>query len=816
MNYRNCRFGIVTIVVGALFLAGTSLYAHQPHDKIMAAAISPDFGQDGIGFASAAGGRPPHDQQLLRTDNGGLLLKRVVNGLDLQQDITYFAVSPDFTVDGTVFATTSRSGVYLSQDKGLSWRRTSADPSNLDLDAAACSIDADSQLVLLVAGRKGGLYRSADLGSTWTTVIGGATLLESIAFSPEFGQDGEVIVGDGSGSLLLSTDRGISWIATSTLPGAGAVLTGVLAPGFSAGGDAFFGTESGGLFRTTDGGVSYSPINACLPGQPVTALALSPEYATDSVVFLGTNLDGVYKSTDKGGCFTRFNAGLTLSDNVDVHFETILVSDNFAQDQTVLLGMYEGLMRSTDGGESWFPAEVIPQSTILGFDLSPAFPQDNTFAVARYGSGASITRNAAALWAPANLGILNPYMYDIAFSSNFDIDKTLFSVHASHALRSTDRAVNWDLSAKLEVGSFPNIIAVSPTFATDATVFSGSRADGLFRSTNGGVDWSRVFFDSDRRFDSLAISPQFVVDGTVFASRDTRGVVRSQDGGDTWEIVNDGLPLDRDRGPLLSISPEFATDQTIVAGTLQGLYQSLDGGDSWSLVQITDLASDAPIETVAISPAFGTDSIILASPRGKGLYRSTNGGASWAEVGGELIVSNYQIQTLRFSSGFATDGTVFAISDANIFRSDDGGITFSAVDLGLIRHENTKPKQQWNVWEGSWQELSFSQASANSIHFAADPGSAAVFYFNGTGVRWLGAKVPQLGIAEVFIDGVSQGTVDQYAANALPRRGMFLITDLEDGFHQLKVVATDQKNPNSTGFGLVVDAFEVLLPAERP
>src|SRR5258708_11520343 len=42
------------------------------------------------------------------------------------------------------------------------------------------------------------------------------------------------------------------------------------------------------------------------------------------------------------------------------------------------------------------------------------------------------------------------------------------------------------------------------------------------------------------------------------------------------------------------------------------------------------------------------------------------------------------------------------------------------------------------------------------------PAAKVTLSFKGTGVRWIGARGPQLGKAEVFLDGVSQGIVDAY------------------------------------------------------
>ena len=78
------------------------------------------------------------------------------------------------------------------------------------------------------------------------------------------------------------------------------------------------------------------------------ALAVSPAYDADRTVFAGIAAGGLLRSTD-GGDTWRQVADLSDADSV----RAIWLSDGYAVDRTLLVGLSGSVFRSTDGGESW-------------------------------------------------------------------------------------------------------------------------------------------------------------------------------------------------------------------------------------------------------------------------------------------------------------------------------------------------------------------------------------------------------------------------------------------------------------------------------
>ncbi len=116
------------------------------------------------------------------------------------------------------------------------------------------------------------------------------------------------------------------------------------------------------------------------------------------------------------------------------------------------------------------------------------------------------------------------------------------------------------------------------------------------------------------------------------------------------------------------------------------------------------------------------------------------------------------------------------------------------------------------MYGGSWTY--FYDASygfyANDETFSNIPGNCAEYIFTGTGVKWIGAKSSNLGIAEVYIDGVKQAEIDQYAPTLQENLVLYSKEDLSTGKHTIKIVVTNRKNPDATDNHTTLDAFEYI------
>jgi photosystem II stability/assembly factor-like uncharacterized protein len=80
----------------------------------------------------------------------------------------------------------------------------------------------------------------------------------------------------------------------------------------------------------------------------------------------------------------------------------------------------------------------------------------------------------------------------------------------------------------------------------------------------------------------------------------------------------------------LALSPGYASDRTLFAGTYSGVFKSSDGGASWSAVNMG--LTDWDIRALALSPAYAIDHTLFAGTFGRGVFKSTDGGTDWSAM----------------------------------------------------------------------------------------------------------------------------------------------------------------------------------------
>ncbi|MCC6178420.1 MAG: hypothetical protein IT305_24205 [Chloroflexi bacterium] len=224
--------------------------------------------------------------------------------------------------------------------------------------------------------------------------------------------------------------------------------------------------------------------------------------------------------------------------------------------------------------------------------------------------------------------------------------------------RSTDGGRSWAPASSEGTVPLGEVIARSPTFEHDRTLFLGGR-DGLYRSDDGGSRWRRILTGGP--IHAVALSPRFSDDGLLFAGTAEDGILRSDDRGETWSGANAGVV---DLAVLaLALSPTFPRDRIGFAGTGSSLLRTRNGGQSWREVELG--VDEAAIQTIALSPRFSDDRIALAGTESHGLLRSGDGGTTWETV---ADVPGVGVTAIAWSErGLA------AATDAGIFVSDDGG-----------------------------------------------------------------------------------------------------------------------------------------------
>ncbi len=239
--------------------------------------------------------------------------------------------------------------------------------------------------------------------------------------------------------------------------------------------------------------------------------------------------------------------------------------------------------------------------------------------------------------------------------------------------------------------SDPNIVYVGTGSSKIRSNVSIGR--GMYKSTDAGKTWTWSGLRDTGQIATVRIhptNPDIVYAATLgdpFVPNADRGVYRSKDGGKNWTKV---LYLSDALGAAdLEIQPGnpnvlFACmwhgerkPWTIISGAREGgIYKSTDGGDTWNKLAgglPNDLFGRANVAISASKPN-RIYALIEAKP-GAGLYRSEDAGATWSLINGQanIITRPFYYDTLGVDPN---DSDVVFIGDENWFRSSDGGKTF--------------------------------------------------------------------------------------------------------------------------------------------
>ena len=115
---------------------------------------------------------------------------------------------------------------------------------------------------------------------------------------------------------------------------------------------------------------------------------------------------------------------------------------------------------------------------------------------------------------------------------------------------------------------------------------------------------------------------------------------------------------------------------------------------------------------------------------------------------------------------------------------------------------------------GSWFPNGGAFNSGGSATLAMDQGSALTLTFTGSAVKWIGFRDSWSGIAEVYLDGVLQATIDTFSEYTQAAAVLYTASGLNSGTHKLTIVATGRKAATAGGAWVWVDAFDVLPVAK--
>ncbi len=354
-------------------------------------------------------------------------------------------------------------------------------------------------------------------------------------------------------------------------------------------------------------------------------------------------------------------------------------------DNNIILAGYAtgGIYKTIDGGDHWYPVfDAHPLLAISDITYDPSNPQ-------------------------------------VVYAATGDPQITITTVNGFGIYKSTDGGETWSYHALADVGIITKI-EVSPTnsqviFASaQGNPFKRDQNRGVYKSTDGGLNWQRVLFVSTQagacdmvmhptnplilyasfweRIRTNTESTNWGTDAKIF---------KTTDGGTTWTQLTNGLPS----GPLsrtgLCISQQNPDKlYAVYVDTTfrpKGIYKTIDGGANWvaqDIGALSDLYGNFGWYFGKIRCNRFNDEELYAL--GILLRQRLPGSSAWL-VGAGVHADIHDII-------FLSNGVRFVATDGGIFRNTPGSFFWEhCTDMATTQfyHFTFNPHHPWQYWGGT-------------------------------------------------------------------------------------------------------------------
>ena len=309
----------------------------------------------------------------------------------------------------------------------------------------------------------------------------------------------------------------------------------------------------------------------------------------------------------------------------------------------IYAGTSQGLWKSLDEGTTW--TQISP---MIAKSLAFESKGDKLY-LATEDRGLVVTADGGKTFRQINEGFVNHNLKSLIESKNGFYAASPYDGNGSNIYRMSFEG-EWTAIKPPATKRPANLLSIEWVSATN---LYGINNGGLLRSIDGGKIWTDVKGIRGRAHDIEVLGPKSLLLGT------SEGLFRTDDLGLKWVAVKLGT----------SIESIHLAHGLIVVDSGDNLMLSSDRGKTW-----TSAPSPAKAGEV-YQLAVGASGILLAATSNGG-FRSTDGGLTW-----QVVSEGVSHGTVRAVAFDVAGTTAFAIQHGVVYRSQDAGVTWSALDM---------------------------------------------------------------------------------------------------------------------------------------